>query len=597
MAVSTFWEKQVTCPLCSAKFETRNIRQGTYEVLKRDSDFCVWYKGANPLLYSIYVCPSCGYAATSDDFEKLDRRAAARFQTTFQAKRPMDDFCSLRSPSLAIKAHLLAIDTYKLREANMALLAGLYLRIAWLQRQEGDEQAENQYMTLARDTYKVAYENARNLPARLGDVGVAYLIGEISRRLGENNTAVRWFNVAISNKNIKQRPDIEKLARAQWQAAREGYVEKFQAQSQGVYFSVLNLTADESKEVVSLLKRPKESNSSQIKSLEAKIAVLTLTKFAIATNGVECAFDAAINSLGIESGAEIILPSLAPYFVASTLIRRGIKPVIVDVSDDLTIDVSKIGGSVSSSSKAVIAVNYAGHISKTAEIAAICRSSNIPLIELALESIGGKNFDGSHIGKYSAITCFDLGLGHMQTISGGAVTTRSEELASKIRILINLGIGKLDDNFYRETGDAATQIGIDGTMNQISANIALYQATKIDGSINKCKGYAQMYSEAFGKVAGMKAINATSAYTCYPALFDLKNKKTEEIITGLGNKKVFAKRISMPLHLSSVFNSSDFKCPNAERLFESAILLPLNASMAQTDVEKTVAAVKETLQS
>lgn len=592
MAVSTFWEKQVTCPLCTTKFSVKNVRQGTFEALKRDTDFCVWYKGANPLLYSIYVCPSCGYSTIPEDFEKMDKRTLARFNTSFH-QHVTDDFTGLRDPHLAIKAHLLAIESYKLKDSSEGTQGGLLLRIAWLYRQEGDEQAELQYMTLARDTYKVAYENARNLPSKLGEIGVAYLIGELSRRLGDNNTAIRWYSVAINNKNIKTRPDIEKLARAQWQSAREGYVEKKQAQSQGVYFSVPNLSADEAKAAAANLTKPGDLAGTEVQSFEAKIAAVTQSRYAIATNGISSAFDSVLNALNLKPGDDVLLPALVPNFVASSLVVRGVKPVIVDVLDNLTIDVDKAGSLLNGSTKAIIAVDYAGQLSNADKLSVLCGQKGLSLIELAMESIGGKYSDGSSAGKHSTVTCYDFSLGHLQTVSGGAVTTDNEGLASALRSIISQG-SKSDNNYYLGTANVPSHLGVDGSMSQFSASVALSSAARIGESLNKCAGYARLYTENLGKFS-INFVNTASTYTSFPIVLELKDKKIDEIIAHFVSKQIFAKRISPPISLSPILNSAKSHCPKAERLFETTILLPLNPTMTQSDIERVIATVREAL--
>lgn len=593
----TFWEKQVTCPLCSNKFPTKNVRQGSYEVLKRDTDFCVWYKGANPMLYNVYICQNCGFAATSEDFEKMDRRAIARIAPAFQPKPPENDFTGLRSPELAIKANLHAINSYKLREANMALLAGLYLRIAWLYRQEGNQQQEMQYMTLARDAYKVAYENARDLPAKLGDIGVAYLIGELSRRLGENNASVRWFNVAISNKNIKKRPDLEKLARAQWQAAREGYVDRYETGAGRVNSTVPNLTQEELKELAVYLSVRKLPDNTLIKSLEAKIATFTRSKYVIVVNTAENAFQIVLDVLGIKENDEVILPAMSPYFAANMLKRRGCEIIFTDVSQNsLCIDTSKIPQLINQNTKCLVAVNWAGMVCNLSNITNEMKSKGIPIVELALETIGAK-FEGESVtSKFADFTVLDFKMGHLNSTEGAAIVTNNDNFGQKIKLFSQEGVASIDDSVYRGFDKEPKITGINGTISELSAKMINMQLVKLDSLINKSKSYHDMYVDSFKKNEKITLLNDIQSYSSFPIIINSDSLNIDNILKTFTKNKIQVKKFPPPLSDFNLYMKKEQNIfPNAGRIHKNALILPLNASMTQMDVEKVVSTVNEAL--
>ncbi|NLJ78738.1 MAG: DUF2225 domain-containing protein, partial [Tissierellia bacterium] len=53
------------------------------------------------------------------------------------------------------------------------------------------------------------------------DSKLSYLIGELSRRLGDKDDAVSWFNTCLEFPETKTSPALEKLVREQWRLARE----------------------------------------------------------------------------------------------------------------------------------------------------------------------------------------------------------------------------------------------------------------------------------------------------------------------------------------------------------------------------------------
>ncbi|MHB8758090.1 MAG: DUF2225 domain-containing protein, partial [Bacillota bacterium] len=66
-----FYDQEETCPVCQKKFNARKVRRSMCMVSKRDTDFCVTYQNVNPNLYSIWVCPHCGYAASDAAFAEV----------------------------------------------------------------------------------------------------------------------------------------------------------------------------------------------------------------------------------------------------------------------------------------------------------------------------------------------------------------------------------------------------------------------------------------------------------------------------------------------------------------------------------------------
>ena len=56
----------------------------------------------------------------------------------------------------------------------------------------------------------------------MDQLNLAYLIGELNRRLGNKEDALKWFNVVISDPDLKFNKGLENLVRDQWRLTREG---------------------------------------------------------------------------------------------------------------------------------------------------------------------------------------------------------------------------------------------------------------------------------------------------------------------------------------------------------------------------------------
>lgn len=570
MSKSTFWQKQLVCPVCSSEMLAQRVRQGAYEAEKRDPDFCVWYKGVNPVLYSIDVCPSCNYAATPEDFAGLDKRTAQRLQDQFERGSGDDEFSGLMTPDLAVKAHLLAINAYRMIAGSEGKIAGLYLRAAWICRQKDDNDEEMEYLNLSIENYMAAFESSRKLPEKLGEIGVAYLIGECNRRLGNIKEAIKWFNVALSNKSIKTRPDLEKLARGQWQATREGFKEEHKIASQGVPFGKLNLNQDHIKEITGFL----HTYSDDIKSVqefERMFSGRTENKFTFAFSHQAFAFEALLEALQISQSSEVIIPAFSPPDLVSALkrIKAGIRVADVGV-ESLKVSPGCIKDHISQNTKAIFIARFAGNIIDHKAVMNI--AGNIPVVELAFEAVHKKSDEQ---GSSPVATVFDIAPPVIvSALAGAAISTDDETFAGKLKA-------------YSSSPSATTS---DYQLNPLNAKLGLLTIKDIHKSLQKMDALFSAYKVAFDKFVKegkVKIMSAENSYGCF-ALRIISEFAVDEIIARAKESHIEIKRLPVPVD-TLLETQSD--CKNALECYQSVVLLPSYPAMTQMDVERTSAIV------
>lgn len=216
------YSKKVTCPICGNEFSSMKAKIKSCKVEKKDEDFCTHYEDLNPLYYDIFVCPVCAYAATENSFEDIDGEAVKLLREAFSGRKVSRNFCTQRSLEDAIAACKLAIYTAELRKADFSILAGLCLKLSWYYRFAGDK-LENKFLDYSLQNYLEAFDKEELPFGNLNEMSVMYLLGELSRRLGKYNDAIRWFGKAVTSPEKGENPRIEKLAREQWILAKEQY--------------------------------------------------------------------------------------------------------------------------------------------------------------------------------------------------------------------------------------------------------------------------------------------------------------------------------------------------------------------------------------
>ncbi|HIH96173.1 MAG TPA: DUF2225 domain-containing protein [Thermoplasmata archaeon] len=598
-----FFEKKVICPVCKTKFNVLVVRHGSYQVKKRDSDFCIHYEGVNPLHYSVWACPNCNYAVLSNEFEKINVKYAKKLVEICQKNISNPNkvsFSGVRTTEMAVESYKQVIECDKLRGVGSGELAGLYLRIAWLYRGQGRKDKEKEYMKEALSLYEDAFENARQLPSKLGTVGVAYLIGELYRRLGNSKEAVKWFSLAVSHPEAKVRRDLEKMARTQWQMAREGYVEESEREKKSISF-VDELFGENEISAVSALLHKYEDSSDKITEFEKSLKKYLGCDHVFVLSSGGTALLAALLALDIKIGDEVITSSFDFWSSASTIFSLGARPVLVDINPEtLCIDALKIKEKVGPKTKAILVNDYAGCPCELDLIKKVAKEVDLPVIENAQFALGSK-LKEKKIGNISDITCFDLSpLSPINTGRGGLVTTNNEVLARKVGLIKNCGFSEAKE---RWVGDALG-CGFDLNMAPAHAALGLIQLEGLDKKIEEKNDRAKLFNEALSKLDGFASHtilpDVQSSWAFYPLKLkgELESKGNNWVTKVLNENELEARIPPKPPFLQPYYQKLGFgvdSYPFAEEVLKKLVLLPFHNRVSQQNIERIIFLLQETV--
>ena len=219
--VKELFDKNVDCPCCKRKFVTKKIRNSRLRLEKRDSDFLNHYKAENPIKYSIFVCPNCGYAASENKFDKIKADEINIIQANITLNWVQRDFGGVRDNEHAIESYKLALLQGTILDYSKLDLGNICLNIGWLNRMQEDIEEEERFLGLARDKFIQAYGDESLSATNMTEEKLTYLIAELSRRIGDKEGALTWFNTTLNNPDIRMNHALEEMAREQWRICRE----------------------------------------------------------------------------------------------------------------------------------------------------------------------------------------------------------------------------------------------------------------------------------------------------------------------------------------------------------------------------------------
>ncbi|MFC5469959.1 DUF2225 domain-containing protein [Cohnella suwonensis] len=208
---------KIDCICCESSFQTSRVRPSLKKAVRTDTDFCSYFKTVNPDYYVVRVCPQCGFTSTENSTERLNQKMKTAYYEKIGQQWKYRDYGGERTLETAMECYKLALLTAQAIGEKDRVIAALLHHIAWLYRYEGKKEQEIRFIEFAKDAYVRVYETERD---SISNARLMYLIGELHKRLGLFQEAVRWFGRVIQDKKIVDAAMI-RASREQWQAIRE----------------------------------------------------------------------------------------------------------------------------------------------------------------------------------------------------------------------------------------------------------------------------------------------------------------------------------------------------------------------------------------
>ncbi|MCK9443221.1 MAG: DUF2225 domain-containing protein [Tissierellaceae bacterium] len=215
------FDKKVECPVCKHEFTTKKIRSSRLRIEKRDEDFLNHYTTENPIKYNIFVCPNCGYSSWESKFEQIKGDQIGIVIDNISSRWNPRDFGGIRSNMEAIETYKLALVIGMQLECTKLELGNTCLNIGWLYRLDKKREEEKRFLILARDKFIEAYNTESLSGTNMDESKLSYLIGELSRRIGERETALSWFNTCLNLTSTRLNPALDSMAREQWRKTKD----------------------------------------------------------------------------------------------------------------------------------------------------------------------------------------------------------------------------------------------------------------------------------------------------------------------------------------------------------------------------------------
>jgi len=360
--------------------------------------------------------------------------------------------------------------------------------------------------------------------------------------------------------------------------------------------------------VVAVLKSDWLTTGPKIAEFEERFAAWVGARHAVSYSSGTAALHGAAFAAGLGPGDEAITTPMTFCATANCILYQGATPVFADVSPDtLNLDPKEVSKRVSARTKAIIAVDYAGHPAALDELGQLAKAQapqgqSPLLIEDACHALGAE-YRGKRVGGIADMTVFSFHpVKHLTTGEGGMVATNDVRLAETLRRFRNHGISS-GARQRQEAGQwfyEMVLLGFNYRLTDIACALGLSQLERLDANLARRREIAAEYGEAFRDLPAIvipaEREDANPAWHLYPIRLKLEMLAAGrgEVFQALRAENIGVNVHYIPVHQHPYYrerSKSKESYPVAEHAYERLISLPMFHSMTAQDVEDVIHAL------
>jgi perosamine synthetase len=335
-----------------------------------------------------------------------------------------------------------------------------------------------------------------------------------------------------------------------------------------------------------------------ITEFEQKWARFCGREHGVAVSNGSVALEAAIWSLGLKPGDEVVVPTFTIISCLTAILRNELVPVLVD-SDEETwcMNVGHVAAKLTPRTRAIMPVHIYGHPVDLDPLLALAASKGIHVVEDAAEAHGAE-YKGKKCGSFGDVSTFSFYANKLITTGeGGMVLTNDRELAERLRSYRNLCFRK-DRRFYH------TELGNNYRLTNVQAAIGSAQVDRIDQIVEKKREMGRMYNDLLGGCKYLRLPSerpwAKNIYWMYGVvLHEDSGLNAADFASLLLKEGIHTRPFFLGMHEQPVFlNRGLFrgeKYPVAERIARQGFYLPSGLPITPDQIRTVSSTVRRLL--
>jgi dTDP-4-amino-4,6-dideoxygalactose transaminase len=329
----------------------------------------------------------------------------------------------------------------------------------------------------------------------------------------------------------------------------------------------------------------------------------------LALSSCTAALHLALVTAGVGPGDEVIVPSLTFAATANVVEHLGARAVFADVLDDvLTLDPEDVARRLGPRTRAVIAVDYAGHPAELDDLRALCRTHDLLFLEDAAHSFGARS-RGRAVGTGGHPVAFSFYATKNLTTGEGGLLAADSEFLERARPLALHGLNRDAYRRYERGASWSYTVlapGYKYNMTDLEAALGLVQLARFPALQERRRRLAMLYDAGFADCPLLRRPecrpDVESAYHLYPVRLALESLTADRatIVDALRERGLGVSVHFLPLHEQPYYREryglTPQDLPRTHDAGRRLLSLPFHPGLTDEDAEDVIAIVRDVLE-
>lgn len=317
--------------------------------------------------------------------------------------------------------------------------------------------------------------------------------------------------------------------------------------------------------------------------------------YCVGTANGTASLRATLAMLGVGPGDEVVSTPMTFIATNTSILEQGATPVFADINyNDFNINPDSIEEKITSRTKAIMCVHFAGNPCQMDKIWEIGRKHNLPVIEDSAHAMGSK-YKGNYIGSKGDLACFSLQVVKIVTTGdGGLITTTHEKYFDQLKRYVWYGVdrSKKETKLLDPLPDDIDILGFKYNMNDITASLGIAAMDTFDIPFKRRQEVGLRYRTELADCSKIKLIQLSPDQSPNFQIFPVHVEGRIEFAEHMKAKGIQVNVNNRRNDRYSIFGGLR-DLPNVEKADNDMILLPIHYDLTDDDVTRVIEAVKE----
>ena len=354
-----------------------------------------------------------------------------------------------------------------------------------------------------------------------------------------------------------------------------------------VPFVVPTINSNDKNQILKALSSNLLTDGPNLREFEKNFQNYTKSKFSTGVSNATAGLMLSMKALGISKNDEVIIPDITFVATANAVLSCNATPVLSDVNyEDLNISIDSIEKNITSKTRAIIPVHFAGKSCDMKQIMKIAKKYDLKIVEDCAHALGTL-YEKKHVGTFGETGCFSFyPTKNLTTFEGGMITSKTKRISEFLRKSRNHGIDKsLKDRFTKGLPWEfdIEELGFNFRLDEIRSALGNNQLKRLE-NMNKQRRLAAKYYHS--KLKHVKGISLPSRELSSNNIWHLYVIKILDNFA-ISRNSLFRSLLSngirtsvhyKPLHLFNLYKKTckiSSSLTNSKRLYQEILSLPI----------------------